>query len=42
MEYHNSYPKENNPYVRICGHPSVSGHLKIAQVLYDWIKDKIV
>jgi hypothetical protein len=27
---------------RVCGHPSILGHLKIAQVLYDWIKDKIV
>jgi hypothetical protein len=42
IEWGDSYPKENNPYVRICGHPSISGHLKIAQVLYDWIKDKIV
>jgi hypothetical protein len=42
IEYGDSYPKKNNPYVLTCGHPSISGHLKIAQVLYDWIKNKIV
>lgn len=38
IEWGDSYPKEENPYVLVCGHPSASGHLKIAQVLYDWIK----
>jgi hypothetical protein len=27
---------------RVCSHPSIFRHLKIAQVLYDWIKGKIV
>lgn len=32
----------NNEYLRVCGHPSVSGHKKIAETLYTWIKDQIV
>lgn len=44
LEYCNDYINKtiNNPYILNCGHPSIAGHIKIAEVLYDWMKDKIV
>jgi hypothetical protein len=41
-QYIKNWDKGNNPYVLSCGHPSIEGHKKIAQTLYNWIKEDLV
>jgi len=42
QDYLNNMFSENNQYLRMCGHPNSNGHKKIAETLYQWIKDKNV